>query len=517
MNIRPLIGLLGVLLAAMSADLNEFVSLTTLTDVRGALGVSYDPGLWIASLYITGAAVGMAFAPWNAVTFTLRRFTLFTIGLACVVTVLIPFAQNLQALLALRVIQGLSGGLTIPLLMTTALRVLAPQIRIYGLAVYALTVTFTPNISISLAALWVDVMGDWRFVFLQAVPLDAIAAVLVWYGLPQNPSRYERLPQFDWRGALLILVGCGSLTTLMLHGDQYDWFNSPTICLLALASAVAFPLLIVNEWFHPLPLLKLQMLGRRNFAYGAIALALFVIVSPTSSAVPQEFLADMQSYRPLQEQRIDLLLSLAQLGLLPAAAFLLDHKRVDARAVMLCGLALVVAACLGSAGVDSSWNRDQFYFWQHLQMVGQPMIAVSLLMLATNTVKGPEESPFVSALINGIRGLADPAGTWLVALIARWRGGLHTDRLFDQVGQNWFRITQPQRVEPHVPVLLLPNDHAGAANRLQQFVHMIAQQASVMTYADTFLVMAALCVALILVTFVLPVRTYPPRIVFASR
>jgi len=303
----------------------------------------------------------------------------------------------------------------------------------------------------------------------------------------------------------------------MLHGDQYDWFNSPTICLLALASAVAFPLLIVNEWFHPLPLLKLQMLGRRNFAYGAIALALFVIVSPTSSAVPQEFLADMQSYRPLQEQRIDLLLSLAQLGLLPAAAFLLDHKRVDARAVMLCGLALVVAACLGSAGVDSSWNRDQFYFWQHLQMVGQPMIAVSLLMLATNTVKGPEEGPFVSALINGIRGLADPAGTWLVALIARWRGGLHSDRLFDQVGQNWFRITQPQRVEPHVPVSLLPNDHAGAANRLQQFVHMIAQQASVMTYADTFLVMAALCVALILVTLVLPVRTYPPRILFARR
>ena len=68
-----------------------------------------------------------------------------------------------------------------------------------------------------------------------------------------------------------------------------------------------------------------------------------------------------------------------------------------------------------------------------------------------------------------------------------------------------------------MPVSLLPNDHAGAANRLQQFVHMIAQQASVMTYADTFLVMAALCVALILVTLVLPVRTYPPRILFARR
>src|SRR5262249_22244618 len=149
---------------------------------------------------------------------------------------------------------------TIPLLMTTALRVLAPGIRVYGLAAYALTVTFTPNISISLVALWVDIANDWRLVFLQSVPLSAIAAILVWYGLPQDAPRYERLRQFDWRGALLILAGVSSLTTLMLHGDHDDWFNSPGICVLALVSAVSFPLLILNECFHPLPLLKLQML-----------------------------------------------------------------------------------------------------------------------------------------------------------------------------------------------------------------------------------------------------------------
>jgi MFS transporter, DHA2 family, multidrug resistance protein len=146
-NIRPLVGLLGVLVAALSADLNEFVSAAALIDVRGALGISADPGRWIDSLYVTGASLGMAFAPWCAVTFTLRRFTLFAIGLACAATTLLAVAPDLQAILALRLIQGLSGGLTIPLLMTTALRVLSPPIRLYGLALYALTITFSPNIS----------------------------------------------------------------------------------------------------------------------------------------------------------------------------------------------------------------------------------------------------------------------------------------------------------------------------------------------------------------------------------
>jgi MFS transporter, DHA2 family, multidrug resistance protein len=42
-NIRPLLGLLGVVVAALSADLNEFVSAAALIDVRGALASAQIP------------------------------------------------------------------------------------------------------------------------------------------------------------------------------------------------------------------------------------------------------------------------------------------------------------------------------------------------------------------------------------------------------------------------------------------------------------------------------------------
>jgi hypothetical protein len=69
-------------------------------------------------------------------------------------------------LFSLRLVQGLCNGLTVPLLMTTALRVLGPPVRLYGLACYALTATFVPNISDIVAALWTDCV-DWHFIFLQ--------------------------------------------------------------------------------------------------------------------------------------------------------------------------------------------------------------------------------------------------------------------------------------------------------------------------------------------------------------
>lgn len=113
----------------------------------------------------------------------------------------------------MRLLQGFSGGLIIPLLMTTAFRVLTPNIRLYGLAVYALTATFVPALAATVTALWTV---DWRAVFFQAVPLCALAGTLVWYCLDQDQSQYERFRMLNLRGVLLRVIGAGALT-LHLH------------------------------------------------------------------------------------------------------------------------------------------------------------------------------------------------------------------------------------------------------------------------------------------------------------
>src|ERR1700739_3605742 len=178
MMAKPFLGLVGILIAAITAELHDVVTSTALVDVRGALGIGYDPGTWIQSLYVSAEIVGMAVSPWQLVTFTLRRWSLFSIAVCGLSSVLIPFSPNIEAIYTLRLLQGFSEGLIIPLLMTTALRVLTPQIRLYGLSAYALTSTFTPAMGATLAALWIDIIVDWRLVFFQAVPLCLLAGVL---------------------------------------------------------------------------------------------------------------------------------------------------------------------------------------------------------------------------------------------------------------------------------------------------------------------------------------------------
>jgi DHA2 family multidrug resistance protein len=515
MDLKPFFGLGGVLIAATASQFNDEVTSIALTDIRGALGIGHDSGTWIVSLYVSAEIVGMAISPTMLMIFTLRRWTLFAIALCGVSSVLIPFSPNIEAIYALRLLQGLAGGMIIPLLMTTALRILTPQIRLYGLAVYALTATFTPSLATTVAALWTDIL-DWRFVFLQAIPLCSLAGVLVWYCLPQDQPKYERLRMLDWRGVLLLVIGTGALSTMLYQGDRLDWFNSRLICVLALVSALAIPLLLVNEWFQPLPLLKLQMLGRRNFAYGALGLFTFLIISQSGSTVPLRYLQEIQGYRPLQSNLITLEIAAAQLVMLPAMALLLDYERVDARIVSMVGLGLILASCIGSSFLTVYWNRHQFYSWQLLQAVGQPMVIMPLLMMTTNTVAGPAEGPFASALVNTSRGLAEAASAWFLGLIDRWRDALHSDRIVDEVGQDRWRVIQSNGVLPQYPPPLTPAGQPRVPNSLEAFRHAVEQQVLILSTSDAFLILGALTVFLMVVVMTLPVRAVPPRIQFAK-
>jgi predicted MFS family arabinose efflux permease len=83
---NPLVGLAGILVAAMSTELNSTLSAVALPDITAGFGISHDAATWFSSIYATTVVVGMCLAPWFAVTFTLRRVTLFAIALACVTT-----------------------------------------------------------------------------------------------------------------------------------------------------------------------------------------------------------------------------------------------------------------------------------------------------------------------------------------------------------------------------------------------------------------------------------------------
>jgi MFS transporter, DHA2 family, multidrug resistance protein len=509
-TVRLATGLIGMLLASMIAGLNDRVTSVALPDIRGVLAIGYDQGTWIDTAYATGEAMGMLIGPWCSTTFSMRRFASFAVILLAVIGILTPLAPNMSVFIALRLLQGMSGGFLISQLMSAALRFLPPNVKLYGFAIYALTATLGPNLATAAAAFWYDFVG-WQFVFWQVVPLCSIAAALILYGVPQDPIKLDRFKQLDWRGLLLGWGGFGCCVIAFEQGDRLDWFNSPLICTLFLFAAILLPLLVLNEWFHPLPFMKFQLLGRRNFCYGLLTLTGFVIVGLSSSYLPSLYLAEIRDYRPLQIAPATLCVALPSLILLPAVCFLLNFKRVDARWVAGGGLVIIAGCCYRASFITSAWIGADFYLLQGVQAVGQAMLVVSLLMLATSVI-APMEGPFASSTINTVRALAAPVGAGLLEAFMRARERVHSNALLDHIGQVRFTLVQANSPLTNHMMPLRADGTQRWPGSLQDFAATVHEQAVVLSISDAFLALLGLAALLLLLVILLPTRAYPPRI-----
>nr|WP_298251153.1 MFS transporter [uncultured Halomonas sp.] len=489
---RLALGLVGILLASLMSGVGERVTQTVLNDMLGHWGLGHDEGSWLTTAYSAAEASMMLLAGWLAVVLSLRRFAIGACLALGLFSLLVPLADSYPLMIGLRIAQGLAAGSILPLLMMAALRFLPWHSKLYGLAAYALTATFGPYMSVPLAALWGS-LGDWDLVFWESIPVSLLSAALVSFGIPQDPVRLERFRQFDWFGSLLGVGAMSLLVVGMTQGERLGWGNSRLIWVLMVTGVALFIAFLAHEWSHPMPLYKLQLLGRRNFAFGILTLCLFMFLVLPAGAIPAGYLTSIQGYRPLELFPVSLTMALPQLALVPLTATLINRKTVDSRYVMAIGFLLIIGSCLLGSQLTSEWNRDNFTVLQLLQTLGQPFIVVPLLLNATAVVDATE-GPFATGMVNSLRALFTVIATTLYGHFMVERQALHGTRLTESIGAHGNDATG----------LLAPSQLANLQAR-------IAEQAAVMSYADAYLALIPIALLLLLLVACLPHRAYPPQ------
>lgn len=508
-TLRLAFGLVGVLIAALTSGLNDRVTDLALADIRAAMGFDYDQASWITSAYQAAEVAAMMIAPWLAVTFSLRRFALFVACGFALTGALQPFAHTPSLFIALRVIQGVFGGALPPLLMTVALRFLPPTIKLYGLAAYALTATFGPNMAASLAAFWTDSVG-WHFVFWQVIPPILVASVLISWGLPQDPVRFERFKQINAFG---MLTGCSGMALLILaltQGERLDWLNSPLITAMLLASLALLTVFFINEWFHPLPLFKLQMLARKNLMHGLLVLAGVLLVALSGSALPSAYFAQVDGFRTVQFAPLALTIGLPQLLIAPLVATLLNIRWVDCRWMLTAGAALLALSCLLGTQLTADWARQNFWVIQVLQAFGQPMLILPVLMSATSVVQ-PPEGPYASAMFNTVRGFSSVAAGCFIENFLTHREKFHSHILVDNLGQRPWLMMAENSASASTLKPLLPDGSVSSTENLSHFATLVKHQAVILSISDAYLLIIGFALLLVLLTAWLPKRVYPPQ------
>ena len=481
LNWQLLVGMAGVVLAAMLSSLDQRLATAGMADLLGGLGLSQDEGSWVSTAYAIGDIAIVPFTPWLAQLVSPRRLVAGEIVLFVVAAAACPIATSYHGLIALRFLQGFGEGGLVPLMLLTLLRLTPPRHRPEGFAVYAVVSTLVPLISEPLGGVATDLL-TWQALFWFSAALGPLCLFMVLAFLPVEPVHWKAFAEADYFSMACLVVFCCTLVAALAQGQRLDWFDNRLIVALFTAAFFSFMAFLIGEWTSAKPLLDLSLFRKGNFAIGLLLVAVFNISLLGATYVEPQTQTILRSLKPLQIGALFLLLAIPQLVVAPLAALLM--RFIDARILVATGLAI---GCLGAylcAYITPDWAGQDFIAPLALQATGWPLTFVPLVFLTTSVLK-PEDALTGGTIFNIVRTLAISAGPALINAIITVRERVHSVYITSHIVAG----------SPAVDARMI----SGGA---QSLVAAARAQAFVLSYADAFGVVSVLLVfGMVLVLF----------------
>src|SRR5580693_2563774 len=335
--VKTWIAVIGATLGAFMAVLNIQIVNASLADIQGAIGAGIDDGGWISTSYLVAEIVVIPLSGWLATVFSVRTYLLTNALLFLVFSAACALAQDLPQMIALRAVQGFTGGVLIPMAFTLIITLLPKSRQPIGLAMFAISATFAPAIGPTIGGYLTENFG-WQYIFyVNAVP-GAIMIGMLFFSLDAKPMKLSLLREGDWAGIVTLAIGLSALQTFLEEGNKDDWFGSPFIVRLSVISAVALTLFLWIELTAKKPLLNLRLLFRRNFGFGISANFLLGVALYGWVYILPVYLSRIQGYNAEQIGMVLAWTGLPQLALIPFVPRLM--KRFDPRLIIGTGFAL---------------------------------------------------------------------------------------------------------------------------------------------------------------------------------
>ena len=494
---QPLFAVGAVLLGSFLTNFDSRLTSVGLPDLRGAFSLGFDEGAWLSTAGI-GSQIFIAPAvAWLATVFGLRRVLGIPSLVYALVSLLVPFAHDYTALIALSIAHGLLLGTFVPATLMIIFRNLPMKWWLPAIALYSIRVGFALDIGSALVGFYVEHWG-WQWLYWQGVVIAPLMGLMVYLGTPREPVNRDLLRNADWGGMLLLGASLSMVYAGLDQGNRLDWLGSGTVTALLLSGAVLFVGFLINETLARQPWAHVNVLFARNVGLSLAVILLYTLTSLSNSSLVPNFLGTVALLRPEQSGALLLVYgALPMFVLVPLSIFLLRH--FDARTVLVVGLSTFAAANLWGTQLSHVWALGDFTGIVMLLSVGQAFTLLPVIILAVSNSDTSRATAFAAYIqimrLGGAEIGVALMGTWL-----RVREQVHSNFLGLHVENGSIDVTQVLRQ--------LADGFAGrgaaaaSARALGTLSATVAREANTLAYIDGFwlcfwlAISALFCVAL---------------------
>lgn len=270
MDARLILSFVAVGLAAAAGIVVETAMNVTFPALCAEFGVDTGTVQWVTTAYLLTIACVI-----SAFSYLQRRFsarTLFCVILAsfAIGIALAAAAPSFEVLLAARVVQGIAGGIALPLLFNIVLTQVPYDRMGFLMGFGTLIASVAPGVGPFVGGVVLSALG-WRAIFLVLLPVLALSALM---GLPtmRQATSLERAPFNVPDFALLAL--CYICLVLGVNQASSSGWGSPTVLAPIAAAVVLAAVFFRRSARSGNPLIRVEVLRRAPFTLSLMVILL---------------------------------------------------------------------------------------------------------------------------------------------------------------------------------------------------------------------------------------------------
>jgi len=235
---------------------------------------SYNDISWVVTAYLLAQGAVIPVTGWVTDRFGTKKVYLITLLLFTLASALCGLAWNLPTLILFRILQGIGGGMIMPIGMTIILRAVGPSQMGRVMGVFGVPMLLAPAIGPVLGG-WLVQDYSWRLIFYINVPVGAVALVAAYRLLRETP--FSHTMKLDWIGLATATPAVLALMYGVDRSSELGW-GSPLVLGMLVTSAAFFVAFIWRQRVAEEPLLHLELFRDSTFS-NSIILGFFLVTA----------------------------------------------------------------------------------------------------------------------------------------------------------------------------------------------------------------------------------------------
>ncbi len=408
----------GVLKVAGVVVVGAIMSILDITVVSVALPTfqtvfhtSYANVAWTMTAYTLALATVIPLSGWAADRFGTKRMYMTALVLFVLGSALCSGAWNIGSLITFRVLQGLGGGMLMPVGMAIMTRAAGPERIGRVMAVLGVPMLLGPITGPILGGWLIDI-ASWHWIFLINVPIGAAALVYAALVLPKDvPSPSE---SFDFVGMLLLSPG---LALFLFGVSSIPAEGTVAAARVLIPSLVGLVLVIgfVRHAFGPEhPLIDLRLFKNRQLTISTIAMFLFGVSFFGAGLLFPSYFLQVRGEDTLHAGLLIAPQGIGAMVTMPIAGMLAD--KIAIKKIVIPGLALITAGMAVLTQVDAHTSYLVILSVLFVMGLGMGATMMPLFTASLQTLRGPTIARG-STLMNIMQQIASSIGAAVMSVV----------------------------------------------------------------------------------------------------